>query len=186
MRNIVIHGFSVTAGFRSAYRRASEVLDTLGWLPNLVLRLTIGFMFFSGALRKLGDLTTFTQMFADLGIPAAGFLAPLTAVVELVGGAALMLGLGTRVVSLVLAGDMVGALSTDIGPDLAQRYPRWWDFLSNLFYAPEWLLVGLLTWLICLGSGKAGLDGLVNRRAPRTADCGLTAGVVRSAARRES
>lgn len=164
------HSFSVAPGFRAAYRRVSEVLNTLGWLPNLALRLTVGFMFFSGAVRKLGDLTTFTQMFAGLGIPAAGFLAPLTAVVELVGGAALMLGLGTRVVSLVLAGDMVGALITDIGPGLAQKYPGWWDFLSNLFYAPEWLLVGLLTWLVCVGSGKAGLDGLVNRRAARTAD----------------
>ena len=170
MRHIVIHGVSITAGFRPAYRRVSDVLNTLGWLPNLVLRLTIGFMFFSGAIGKLGDLTTFTQMFANLGIPAAGFLAPLTAVVELVGGAALMLGLGIRVVSLVLAGDMVGALITDIGPDLAHKHPGWWDFLSNLFYAPEWLLVGLLTWLTCVGSGKAGLDELVNRCAPRTAD----------------
>ncbi|BDB41461.1 DoxX family membrane protein [Mycobacterium kiyosense] len=41
-----------------------------------MLRLTIGFMFFSGAIGKLGDLTTFTQMFANMGIPAAGFLAP--------------------------------------------------------------------------------------------------------------
>src|SRR5271166_5023422 len=106
----------------------------------------------------------FTAMFVGLGIPAAQVLAPVTAVVELVGGSALMLGLCTRLVSLVLAGDMVGALITDIGPNLAQKYPALWDFLSNLFYAPEWLLVGLLLWLVCVGAGKASVDALVGQR----------------------
>jgi putative oxidoreductase len=153
-----------TARWRSAYRRTTDALDSLGWLPNLVLRVTVGFMFFSGAVTKLGDLGKFTAMFVRLGIPAAQVVAPATAMVELVGGAALMLGLGTRLVSLVLAGDMVGALITDIGPTLAQKYPAVWDFLSNLFYASEWLLVVLLLWLVCVGAGKASLDGLVGRR----------------------
>jgi putative oxidoreductase len=108
-----------TARLRPAYRRISETLNSLEWLPNLLLRLTVGFMFFSGAVNKLGDLGKFTAMFVSLGIPAAQVAAPATAVVELVGGAALMLGLGTRLVSLMLAGDMVGALITDIGPTLA-------------------------------------------------------------------
>ena len=87
----------------------SDALNNLGWLPNLVLRVTVGFMFFSGAVGDFGDLGKFTAMFLSLGIPAAQVLAPVTAMVELVGGAALMLGLGTRLVSVVLAGDMVGA-----------------------------------------------------------------------------
>jgi putative oxidoreductase len=164
----------VTARFLPAYRRATDALNNLGWLPNFVLRLTVGFMFFSGAVGKLGDLGKFTAMFVSLGIPAAQVLAPVTAVVELVGGAALMLGLGTRPVSLVLAGDMVGALITDIGPSLAQKFPAPWDFFSNLFYAPEWLLVGLLLWLLCVGAGKASLDALVDRQL-----AGLTPGIER-------
>jgi putative oxidoreductase len=128
----------VTARFCPAYRRTTNALNNLGWLPNLVLRLTVGFMFLSSAVGKLGDLGKFTAMFVSLGIPAAQVLAPVTAVVELVGGAALMLGLGTRLVSLILAGDVVGALITDIGPNLAQKHADLWDFLSNLFYAPEW------------------------------------------------
>jgi putative oxidoreductase len=156
--------FSVTGRFRPVYRRTTDTLNDLGWLPNVLLRVTVGFMFFSGAVAKLGDLGKFTAMFVSLGIPAAQVVAPVTAVVELVGGAALMLGLGTRLVSLVLAGDMAGALITDIGPNLAQKYPALWDFLSNVFYAPEWLLVGLLLWLLCVGAGKASLDELVGRR----------------------
>jgi putative oxidoreductase len=156
---------SLIAGrFLPTYRRATDALNNLAWLPNLLLRLTVGFMFFSGAVNKLDELDKFTAMFAGLGIPAAAVVAPITAVVELLGGAALMLGLGTRLVSLVLAGDMVGALITDIGPNLAQKYPAPWDFLSNLFYASEWLLVGLLLWLVCVGAGKASLDALIGRR----------------------
>ncbi len=146
------------------YRRTTDTLNNLSWLPNFALRLTIGFMFFSGAVGKLGDLDKFTAMFVGLGIPAAPVLAPVTAMVELVGGAALMLGLATRLVSLVLAGNMVGALITDIGPNLAQKFPALWGFFSNLFYAPEWLLVGLLLWLLCVGAGKASLDTLLARQ----------------------
>ena len=153
-----------TPRFPAAYRRLTDALSKLSWLPNLLLRVTVGFMFFSGAVNKLDDLGKFTAMFVSLGIPAAQVLAPVTAVVELVGGAALMLGLGTRLVCLILAGDMVGALITDIGPNLAQKYPALWEFLSNLFYAPEWLLVGLLLWLLCVGAGKASLDELAGRR----------------------
>ena len=80
----------------------------------------------------------------------------------------------SRLVSLVLAGDMVGALITDIGPNLAQKYPDLRHFLSNLFYAPEWLLVGLLLWLVCVGAGKASLDGLVGRRQAVLATPGLS------------
>ncbi|OBJ81395.1 hypothetical protein A9W97_02410 [Mycobacterium gordonae] len=150
------------------YRRSTDALNNLAWLPNVLLRLTVGFMFFSGAVGKLGDLGKFTAMFVRLGIPAAQVLAPFTAVVELVGGAALMLGLGTRLVSLALAGDMVGALITDIGPSLAQKYPDPWHFLSNVFYSPEWLLIGLLLWLLCVGAGKASVDALVGRRVALT------------------
>ena len=73
----------VTARFRPAYSRITDTLNNLGWLPNFVLRLTIGFMFFSGAVGKLGDLGKFTAMFVSLGIPAAQILAPVTAVVKL-------------------------------------------------------------------------------------------------------
>jgi putative oxidoreductase len=154
----------VGTGLLVAYRRVTDVLDNLEWLPNLLLRITIGLMFFSGAVDKLADLGKFTAMFVGLGIPAAQVLAPATAVVELVGGVALMLGLLTRPVSLVLAGDMAGALITDIGPALAQKYPAPWKFFSNLFYASEWLLIGLLLWLLCVGAGKVSVDALIGRR----------------------
>jgi putative oxidoreductase len=148
---------------RSGYARISASLNGFGWLPNLGVRLSVGFMFFSGAVGKLADMGKFTAMFQSLGIPAAQLLAPAVAAVELAGGLALMLGLATRPVSLALAMDMVGALVTDIGPDLARKYSTAWSYLSNLFYSSEWLLIGLLGFLVCLGAGPASLDALIDR-----------------------
>jgi putative oxidoreductase len=152
------------ARFHSAYGRVADSLNKLGWLPNLLLRISIGFMFFSGAVGKLGDLAKFTAMFNSLGIPGAPVVAPAVAMVELVGGVALMLGLATRTVSLVLALDMAGALLTDIGPGLAEKYASAWSFLSNLFYSSEWLLTGLLLFLVCVGAGSVSLDALLDQR----------------------
>ena len=152
------------ARYHSAYDRAANSLNKFDWLTNLFLRLSIGFMFFSGAVGKLGDLGKFNAMFEGLGIPGASVVAPAVAMVELVGGVALMLGLATRAVSLVLALDMVGALLTDIGPGLAEKYASVWSFLSNLLYSSEWLLTGLLLLLVCVGAGSASFDARIDQR----------------------
>ncbi len=156
------------ARYRSAYGRVTNSLNKFDWLANLFLRLSIGFMFFSGAVGKLNDLGKFTAMFNGLGIPGAPVVAPGVAIIELIGGAALMLGLATRAVSLVLALDMVGALMTDIGPGLAEKYATVWSFLSNLFYSSEWLLAGLLLFLVCVGAGPASLDARIDARLAST------------------
>ncbi len=61
--------FTTAARFRSDYGRIADQLNTLGWLPNLLMRLSVGFMFFSGAVGKLGDTGKFIAMFNSLGIP---------------------------------------------------------------------------------------------------------------------
>ena len=59
---------------------------------------------------------------------------------------------------------MAGALLTDIGPGLAEKYASAWSFLSNLFYSSEWLLTGLLLFLVCVGAGSVSLDALLDQR----------------------
>jgi putative oxidoreductase len=155
---------------RGRYHEAARRLSALGWLPNAALRLSVGFMFASGAVGKLGDLHGFTALFQKLGIPQAAMAAPLVALLELVGGLALMLGLATRVTALLLGGTMAGALLTAVAPPLLDEHPGAWQFLSSLFYSPEWLLIGLLAWLVCVGGGKASLDALLVRRSPGPAE----------------
>lgn len=48
--------------------------------------------------------------FRDYGLPAPGAFVYLIGVIEILGGALLVCGLGTRLASLVLAGNMVGAI----------------------------------------------------------------------------
>ena len=147
------------------WQNVVERLSRLQWLPNLILRVTVGFMFASGAIDKFRDIEGFTAMFEDLGIRLAGVQAPMVAAIELAGGLGLMVGLGTRVVSALLAGTMVVAMLTAVGPPLLEEYPSLWYFLSNLFYLSEWLLLGILTWLVCAGADRASLDAMFCRRA---------------------
>nr|WP_264085065.1 DoxX family protein [Kibdelosporangium phytohabitans] len=119
--------------------------------------MTVGFMFFSGAIGKLGDTGRFAATLTESGIPLPHLTAAVLAVVELVAGLALMLGLFARIAALVLAVTMAGALISTIAPPLWDKYPDLWNFLSNFFYSPEWLLLGILAWLACAGAEGRGV-----------------------------
>ncbi|BAB07023.1 DoxX family protein [Halalkalibacterium halodurans] len=77
----------------------------------LLLRLFLGVTFFIHGLVKFQDGIGQTVGFFDsIGIP--GFLAYVVAIVELVGGLAVLLGVGTKYVSILFAIIMVGAIAT--------------------------------------------------------------------------
>ena len=78
----------------------------------LVLRVVVGVTFVLHGLDKLGDLSSAEQLFASLGIPAPGLMAPFVAVTETVGGVLLIAGLATPLVGAALAIDMLVALLT--------------------------------------------------------------------------
>lgn len=77
-----------------------------------VLRIVLGFLFAAHGWQKFNEWTIAgTQAsFAKMGVPAAEIAAPAVAALELAGGIALILGVLTRVVALLLALDMLGAL----------------------------------------------------------------------------
>lgn len=81
----------------------------------LILRVTSGTAFIAHGLLKL---TVFTipgtvGFFESLGLP--GIFAYLTIFVELAGGVALILGVGTRAVSLALIPVLLGATWVHVG-----------------------------------------------------------------------
>jgi uncharacterized membrane protein YphA (DoxX/SURF4 family) len=75
-----------------------------GW-AIAILRVVTGIVFFAHGYKKLfvDRLGGFAGFLSQIGIPAANFLAPLVAGVELFGGLALILGLLTP-----LGGDSTG------------------------------------------------------------------------------
>lgn len=77
-----------------------------------VLRLALGVIFLAHGWQKIFEFTIpGTQAsFAQMGVPAAQLMAPAIAVLELAGGAALILGVLVRPVAALLVLDMLGAL----------------------------------------------------------------------------
>lgn len=83
-------------------------MDKLG-IGTLLLRLVLGISFFIHGLVKFqGGIENTVGWFESIGI--LGFFAYAVATLELVGGIALILGIGTRVVSAFFVVLMVGAI----------------------------------------------------------------------------
>lgn len=76
----------------------------------LILRIALGITFFVHGFVKFsgpGGIGGQADWFSSIGLP--GFLAYVVAIIELVGGFALIIGLGTKVISALLAIIMIGA-----------------------------------------------------------------------------
>ena len=135
--------------------RLRAAADKLAFAGPALARLTVGLVFIGtgwGKLHSLGDVTDF---FASLHIPAPGFNARLAASTEFFGGILVLVGLGTRLVSLPLAFTMVVAILT------AKRADITW--LTALVGFEEWSYLVFFLWLAVAGAGPLSLDGLAAR-----------------------
>lgn len=129
-----------------------------------VLRVILGFLFAAHGWQKFNDWTIAgTQAsFAKMGVPAADIMAPAVAVLELAGGAALILGILTRVVAALLVLDMLGALFLVHAPAGV--------FAANGGYELVLLLAAAAFALALAGPGRLSVDrALFGRRTSRLA-----------------
>ena len=78
----------------------------------LAVRLYWGWQFVQDGWGKLHNLEKVTDFFSSLGLPAPGMTAAFIGGLELVGGILLAVGLGSRLIALVLTGNMLMAYIT--------------------------------------------------------------------------
>ncbi len=141
-------------GIASRFR---NICSKLGWLPAVLARVTIGYIFIQSGWGKLHHLDKVVEFFTELGIPAANIQAPFVACVEFGCGLLVLLGLFTRFASIPLIGTMVVAIFTAKMKDISE--------LGDLFAMSEYLYIVLLLYLIVHGSGCISIDHFWCRRA---------------------
>jgi putative oxidoreductase len=150
---------------RPALDRLAKGADRLSFLGPTLARLTVGLVFVGTGWGKLHSIPDVTEFFRTLHIPGPGFHARLVAGTEFFGGLLILVGLGTRLVSLPLAFTMVVAIVTAKRDNL--------DGLTALVGLEEWSYLVLFLWLALAGAGPLSLDGLWARvrRRRHAASC---------------
>lgn len=120
-------------------------------LALLLVRAVVGLTFLMHGLDKLGDLNGTEQLFDSLSIPLPDLMAPFVALIEVVGGIALIVGLLAPLFGLALAGDMlVAALTQHIDKGF---------FVADGGYELV-LILGITSLGIMLaGAGRFSVDG---------------------------
>ena len=134
------------------------------WGP-LVARLLLAAVFIPVGLGKFVNHDAYVERFERWGFgAAAGEVAILVGVVEVVGGLGLLLGVAPRALGLMLAGNMVGALAT------AGRIDGGQDIWLPL------VLIALLAVTVGLGAGRLSLGGWIacsrSRGSPSATESG--------------
>lgn len=130
-------------------------MTTLNATSILLARIFLGALFIVAGLGKLGDVSGFSGYMASGGVPA--FLAWPVIALEILGGAAIVVGFQTRIAALALAGFSLasGVLFHFVPADSMQMT----QFFKNLGLAGGFLM------LATHGAGSLALDARIGRTA---------------------
>lgn len=131
------------------------------WLPPLVARLIVGWVFLWSGWSKLHNLyptADFPGMIANFRawhIPLPEIMAPFVSGVEFLGGLLLLLGLFTRLAATPLVIVMIVAI-------MSAKWDQV-DSLETLLGFEEVAYMALFGWLAVKGPGPLSLDRLLQR-----------------------
>jgi putative oxidoreductase len=146
-------------GLHWLYGRFCDVTRLLRSPFLLAVRLYWGWQFAQTGWGKLHNLSHVKDFFSSLGIPAPGIMAPAISCLEFFGGILLIVGLGTRIIALMLACNMLVAY---ISGDL----PAFKSIFSDpgKFYVADpftFLFASLIAFIF--GAGLFSLDALIDK-----------------------
>lgn len=136
-------------------------LRNYAWLGPLPLRLVFGWFWLETGWAKLHNLEFFAGRFVEWGIPFPTLSATVSGATDLVGGALLIVGLGTRLAAIPMIINMLVALAVVVLPTITT--------FNEFVELDEVLYVCVLFWLLMAGPGKASLDHLLARRFTKPA-----------------
>ena len=142
-----------------AYRGVTKSLNLLHSPLLLAIRLYWGWQFFLTGKGKLMNLDRTTNFFASIHIPQPHLNAILAGSTECFGGLLLLLGLGSRIITVPLIFTMVIAYATTEQEALHALYSDPDKFVSA---APFQFMLTAITVLI-FGPGCFSLDALLGR-----------------------
>ena len=142
---------SYTDGFAAT---ASDALLLVG-------RILLGWLFLAAGWGKFANIPGTITYFTNLKMPAPQFFAYLSAMLETLMGAALILGLGTRYAALLVFVFVIVATA------LAHRY---WEYPAAQqttqynFFLKNFALMGAMLVLFVTGAGRFSLDAMLGRQ----------------------
>ena len=171
---------SVTQASVDAYLAFTKAINYLQSPLLLAVRLYWGWQFFQTGWGKLQDIPKVVDFFTSLGLPFPTFTAYLVGASECVGGILLFVGLGSRLVSVPLAADMLGAYLTADREALRAIFSD-----PGKFYAADpftFLFASLV--ILAFGPGKLSLDALIVKRIDRSAEAFVSVSRAAVAARK--
>jgi putative oxidoreductase len=142
-------------------------------LALLLSRVALGVILLAHGWQKFNEWTLdgTAAAFADMGIPAATTAATFSTFVEMIGGAALILGAFTPVVALLNTLNLLGALVLVHASNGV--------FVGDNGYELVLALAAGLIVIATLGAGKFSIDGLLGRNHATGDSIGATERPVR-------
>jgi putative oxidoreductase len=126
-----------------------------------ILRVMVGIVFLAHGGQKVFvyGFGGVSGAFGQMGIPMAAVMGPFVALLELVGGGMLVVGLVTRWVSILFAIEMAVAV---LKVHLSSGFflPRGFEFALTMFAASCAIALE--------GPGAASLDGIISKKSAAT------------------
>lgn len=145
---------------RKQYGRFAAAASTGAPIFLLLVRLYWGWQLAETGLGKIRHLTKVTNFFTSLGIPLPAFNAVFVSWLELIGGILLAIGLGSRLIALLIAADMMVAYYTAGHDDLLAIFSNPGKFYGDDAFT--FLLAALV--VLFFGPGWLSLDHLLGRQ----------------------